>query len=37
MAGEITWYGHKIDKYGIHKTQNKIEAVLNSPRPVNVS
>ena len=29
--------GHEIDSEGLHKTQEKIEAVVNAPRPENVS
>ena len=29
--------GHEIDANGLHKTQEKIEAVVNAPRPENVS
>ena len=30
---EITYCGHKIDANGLHKTQDKIEAVINAPKP----
>ncbi|XP_061152316.1 uncharacterized protein K02A2.6-like [Syngnathus typhle] len=33
----IEYCGHKIDKHGLHKTQDKIEAVVNSPQPENVT
>lgn len=33
----VKFCGHEIDKYGLHKTQEKIEAVVNAPRPENVS
>ncbi|XP_061128573.1 uncharacterized protein LOC133150206 [Syngnathus typhle] len=33
----IEYCGHKIDKHGLHKTQDKIEAVVKSPQPENVS
>uniref|UniRef100_A0A8C5D775 ribonuclease H n=1 Tax=Gouania willdenowi TaxID=441366 RepID=A0A8C5D775_GOUWI len=33
----IEYCGHKIDKNGLHKTQDKIEAIVNSPQPENVS
>ncbi|XP_028327385.1 uncharacterized protein K02A2.6-like [Gouania willdenowi] len=31
----IEYCGHKIDKNGLHKTQDKIEAIVNSPQPEN--
>ena len=34
---EITYCGHKIDANGLHKTQDKIEAVINAPKPENVT
>ena len=33
----IEYCGHEIDKYGLHKTNAKIEAVQNAPRPQDVS
>lgn len=33
----IEYCGHKIDKHGLHKTQEKIDAVLRAPSPENVS
>lgn len=33
----IEYCGHKIDKDGLHKAQDKIDAVLKAPRPENVS
>ena len=33
----VQFCGHEIDKEGLHKTQEKIEAVVNAPRPENVS
>lgn len=33
----IQFCGHIIDKEGLHKTQEKVEAVVNSPPPENVS
>lgn len=33
----IEYCGHKIDKQGLHKTQDKIEAIVKSPQPENVS
>ncbi|XP_049332430.1 uncharacterized protein K02A2.6-like [Astyanax mexicanus] len=34
---EISYCGHVIDKHGLHKSQEKIEAVLKAPKPENVS
>ncbi|MCG8113098.1 MAG: RNase H-like domain-containing protein [Candidatus Thiodiazotropha taylori] len=34
---EITYCGHKIDSNGLHKTKEKIEAVINAPKPENVT
>ena len=34
---EITYCGHKINANGLHKTQEKIEAVINAPVPENVT
>uniref|UniRef100_A0A3B3Q5Y7 ribonuclease H n=1 Tax=Paramormyrops kingsleyae TaxID=1676925 RepID=A0A3B3Q5Y7_9TELE len=34
---EISYCGHIIDKHGLHKSQEKIEAVLKAPKPENVS
>ena len=33
----VQFCGHEIDKEGLHKTQEKIEAVVSAPRPENVS
>ena len=33
---KITYCGHKVDKHGLHKTQEKVDAVVNAPRPENV-
>lgn len=33
----IEYCGHKIDRHGLHKTEDKIEAILNAPQPENVS
>ena len=32
---EISYCGHKIDSNGLHKTQEKIEAIVNAPKPEN--
>lgn len=34
---EIEYCGHKIDKNGLHKCKDKIDAVLKAPPPQNVS
>ena len=34
---EITYCGHKINANGLHKTQDKIKAVINAPVPENVT
>lgn len=31
----INYLGYRIDKYGLHKTQEKIEAIINAKRPTN--
>ena len=33
---EIVYCGHKINKNGLHKTKEKIDAVVNAKRPENV-
>ncbi|CAG2207359.1 unnamed protein product [Mytilus edulis] len=33
----VTFCGHVIDKHGLHKTPDKIEAIRNAPAPENVS
>ena len=33
---KITYCRHEVDKHGLHKTQEKVEAVVNAPRPDNV-
>lgn len=35
MAKEIEYCGYKIDCLGIHKVQNKIDAIVNMPEPTN--
>ena len=37
MAESVTYLGHRIDKDGLHPTQEKVEAVQNAPTPKNVS
>ncbi|CAB4018206.1 Hypothetical predicted protein [Paramuricea clavata] len=34
---KVVFCGHEIDANGLHKTQEMIEAVVNAPRPENVS
>ncbi|VDI51049.1 Hypothetical predicted protein [Mytilus galloprovincialis] len=34
---EIEFCGHKIDKHGLHKTEDKIKAILDTPEPQNVT
>ena len=33
----VSYCGHEIDSKGLHKTQAKIEAVVDAPKPTNVS
>ena len=33
---KVTYCGHEVDRDGLHKTQEKIDAVVNAPRPENV-
>ncbi|XP_056008456.1 uncharacterized protein K02A2.6-like [Ostrea edulis] len=33
----VSYCGHEIDSEGLHKTQAKIDAVINAPKPTNVS
>lgn len=37
MADEINYCSYKFNKHGIHKTQVKIEAIVNVSRPIIVS
>jgi hypothetical protein len=34
---KIVFCGHEIDCNGLHKTQDKIEAVVQAPRPQNIT
>ena len=34
---KITFCGHNIDRHGLHKSLEKVEAVLKAPRPCNVA
>ncbi|CAG2214044.1 unnamed protein product [Mytilus edulis] len=36
-SDSVTFCGHVIDKHGLHKTPDKIEAIRNAPAPENVS
>ena len=31
----LTYCGHEIDKHGLHKTKDKIDAILSAPTPTN--
>ena len=33
----IEYCGHRIDREGLHKSQDKIDAVLKAPKPCNVT
>ncbi len=33
---KVTFCGHELDKDGLHKTQDKIDAVVNAPKIENV-
>lgn len=33
----VSFCGHEIDCHGLHKTQKKIETIVNAPQPTNVS
>lgn len=35
LANEIEYCGYKIDRFGIHKVPNKVEAIVNMPEPTN--
>ena len=37
MAPSVIYLGHKIDKYGLHPTEEKVRAIHNAPEPTNVS
>ena len=37
MAPEVVYLGHKIDKNGLHPTEDKVRAVRDAPQPTNVS
>ena len=36
MANSVTYLGHKIDKEGLHTTNEKVDAVINAPEPRNL-
>ena len=33
---KITYCGHEVDRHRLHKTQEKVDAVVNAPRPENI-
>ena len=33
---KITYCGHVVNQDGVHKTQEKVDAVINAPKPENV-
>ena len=37
MAESVVYLGHKIDKMGLHPTEEKVRAVQEAPRPKNVT
>ena len=37
MAPEVQYLGHKITKQGIEPTEEKVEAIVQSPHPTNIS
>jgi len=37
QSSRIKFCGHEIDERGLHKTKDKIEAILSAPRPTNQS
>ena len=37
MAPEVTYLGHRISEEGIQPTQEKVRAIINAPKPQNVS
>ena len=37
FGDRVQFCGHEVDSEGLHKTQEKIEAAVNAPRPENVS
>ena len=37
IAPEVQYLGHKITKHGIEPTEEKVEAIVQSSRPTNVS
>ena len=36
LAPSITYLGHKIDKEGLHPTDDKVKAVQDAPAPKNI-
>lgn len=37
MAPQVTYLGHTISKDGLQPTEEKVRAITNAPRPINVS
>ena len=37
MAPEVVYLGHKIDKNGLHQTEDKVRAIRDASQPTNVS
>ena len=37
MSPSVVYLGHKIDREGIHPVADKVNAIVNAPRPQNVS
>lgn len=37
FENSVQYLGHTIDSKGLHKADDKIEAITNSPRPNNIS
>lgn len=33
---KITYCGYVVDQHGLNKTQRKVDAIVNTPRPENV-
>lgn len=37
MQGSVEYLGHRIDKEGLHPTEEKVAAIVNAPKPNNVT
>ncbi|XP_039525150.1 uncharacterized protein K02A2.6-like [Pimephales promelas] len=37
LQSSVEYLGHRIDQEGLHPTQHKVEAIVNAPKPTNVS